>query len=167
MFDTYIKWHGENSKNAMFSDAGAKEVRPLYTASVYDEDRQTSTDSHRIQRPLPIIEGHCFVVDAFACGHRSHRGFKYCDVIRDGASQYIKSRGAEEMVNAFTKLWDLNPPWKVFDNRQKDHLNPRFFRIDSETSYKSAEIRTFFSDIGYKIEHHQGISMLKVKPSVR
>ena len=25
--------------------------------------------------------------------------------------------------------------------------------MDSETSYKSAEIRTYFSDIGYKIEH--------------
>ena len=25
--------------------------------------------------------------------------------------------------------------------------------MDSKTSYKSAEIRTFFSDIGYKIEH--------------
>ena len=25
--------------------------------------------------------------------------------------------------------------------------------MDSESSYKSAEIRTFFSDIGHKIEH--------------
>ena len=25
--------------------------------------------------------------------------------------------------------------------------------MDSETSYKSPEIRTYFSDIGYKIEH--------------
>ena len=30
-----------------------------------------------------------FAVDAFACGHTSHRGFKYCDVMRDGASQMI------------------------------------------------------------------------------
>ena len=79
-------------------------------------------------------------------------------MMRDGASQMIfcnftKSRGAEEIVNAFTKLWNLNPNWKVFDHRQTDHLNPRFVRMDSETSYKSAEIRTFFSDIGYKIEH--------------
>ena len=27
--------------------------------------------------------------------------------------------------------------------------------MDSETSYKSVETRTFFSDIGYKIEHKQ------------
>ena len=98
------------------------------------------------------------MVDAFASGHASHRGFKYCDVMRDGASQMIfcnftKSRGAEELVNAFTRLWNLNPNWKVFDHRQTDHLNPRFVRMDSESSYKSAEIRTFFSDIGYKIEH--------------
>ena len=67
--------------------------------------------------------------------------------MRDGASQMIycnftKSRGVEDIVNAFTKLWDLNPTWKVFDHRQKDHLNRRFIRMDSETSYKSAEIKT-------------------------
>ena len=52
-------------------------------------------------------------------------------------------------------MWDLNPNWKVVDHRQSDHLNPRFVRMDSQTSYlyKSAEMRTFFSDIGYKIEH--------------
>ena len=66
---------------------------------------------------------------------------------------FTKSWGAEDIVNAFTKLWDLNPDWKVFDHRQEDHLNPGFVRMDSETSYKSAEIRTFFSDIGCKIEH--------------
>ena len=32
-------------------------------------------------------------------------------------------------------------------------MNPRFIRVDSETSYKSAEIRTYFSDIRCKIEH--------------
>ena len=84
------------------------------------------------------------MVDAFASGHASHRGFKYCDVMRDGASQMIycnftKSRGAEDIVKAFTKLWDLNPNWKVFDHRQSDHLILRFVRMDSETSYKSAK----------------------------
>ena len=88
-------------------------------------------------------------MDAFACGHTSHRVFKYSDVMRDGASQMIfcdftKSRGAEDIVNAFSKLWDSNPTWKVFDHRRKDHHNPRFVSMDSETSYKSAEIRTFF-----------------------
>ena len=158
MSDPYIKWHRENSKNAKFTDADAKKVRPLCKACVYGEDRQTSTDRHRIHRPLPTIAGQCFAVDAFACGHISYRGYKYCDVMRDGASQMIycnftKSRGAEDIVQAFMKLWDLNPPWKVFDHRQPDHKNPRFIRMDSETSYKSAEIRTYFSDIGYKIEH--------------
>ena len=103
------------------------------------EDRQTSTDRHRVHRPLPTIAGQCFVVDAFASGHTSHRGYKYCDVMRDGASQMIycnftKSRGAEDIVKAITKLWDLNPDWKVFDHCQTDHLNPRFIRMDSETS---------------------------------
>ena len=87
--DPYIKWHRENSKNANFTDADAKKVRPLCMACVYGEDRQTSTDGHRIHRPLPTIQGQCFAVDAFSCGHISHRGFKYCDVMRDGASQMI------------------------------------------------------------------------------
>ena len=69
MSDAYIKWHRENSKNAKFSDTDAKKVRPLCKACVYGENRQTSTDRHRIHRPLPTIEGQCFAVDAFACGH--------------------------------------------------------------------------------------------------
>ena len=155
MSDPYIKFSHvrENSKNAKFTDADAKKVRPLCKACVYGEDRQTSTDRHRIHRPLPTVQGQCFPVDAFACGNISHRGYKYCDVMRDGASQMIhcnftKSRGAEDIVQAFMKLWDLNLPWNVFDHRQSDHKNPRFIRMDSETSYKSAEIRTYVSDIG-------------------
>ena len=96
MSDAYIKWHRENSKNAKFSDADAKtdRLRPLCKACVYGEDRQTSTDRHRIHRPLPTLEGQCFAVDVFACGHTSHRGFKYCDVMRDGASQIYKESGS-------------------------------------------------------------------------
>ena len=74
MSNPYIKWHRENSKNEKLSDADAKKVRPLCKACVYGEDRQTSTDRHRIHRPLPTIAGQCFVVDAFASGHASHRG---------------------------------------------------------------------------------------------
>ena len=83
MSDPYIKWHRDNSKNAKFSDADAKKVRPLCKACAYGEDRQTSNPNPNPNpnRPLPTIEGQCFVVDAFACGHTSHRGFKYCDVM--------------------------------------------------------------------------------------
>ena len=47
--------------------------------------------------------------------------------MRDGASQMIycnftKSRGAEDIVNEFMKLWDLNPKWKVFDHILRVHL---------------------------------------------
>ena len=79
MFDTYIKWQRENSKNAKFSDADAKKVRPLCKACVYGEDRQTSTDRHRVHRPLPTIAGQCFVVDAFASGHTSQYLYPRCD----------------------------------------------------------------------------------------
>ena len=107
MSATYIKSHRENSNNAEFADA--KKVRALCKACVYGEDRQISPKRHRIHRSLLTIEGQYFVVDAFACGHTSHRGFRHCNVMKDGASQVIfcdftKRRGAEEMVNALTKL---------------------------------------------------------------
>ena len=51
--------------------------------------------------------------------------------------QINRNNGGAE-CNAFTILWNLNPTWKVFDHRQIDHKNPRFIRMDSETSYKSA-----------------------------
>ena len=54
MSDPYIKWHCENSKNAKFTDADAKKVKPLCKACVYGEDRQTSTDRHRIRMPCII-----------------------------------------------------------------------------------------------------------------
>ena len=74
MSATYIKSHRENSNNAEFADA--KKVRALCKACVYGEDRQISTDRYRIHRPLPTLEGQCFVVDAFACGHTSHLWFQ-------------------------------------------------------------------------------------------
>ena len=46
MSDPYIKWHRENSKNAKFTDADAKKVRP-YARLAYMEktDRHQPTDT--------------------------------------------------------------------------------------------------------------------------
>ena len=150
---------------------------PIPTSSGTVRTRRTRSSRTLMQRKLGHYARHAYMektdkhrpTDTVYIGHyqqykgnalrwmRLHVG-TYCDVMRDGASQMIccnftKSQGAEDVVQAFTKLWNLNPSWKVFDHRQPDHKNLRFIQMDSETSYKSAEIRTYFSDIGYKIEH--------------
>ena len=106
MSPSFIKWHREHSKNAHFTDADMTKVRPICKACVYGESRQTGTDQYRIHRPLPTRVGQCFYVDAFTCGHRSAYGYKYCDLMRDGASQMIYCRSSEEVIRAFTTLWN-------------------------------------------------------------
>ena len=130
MSKPYIKWHREHSKNAKFSDVDTTRVRPLCKACIYGEDRQTATDRHRIQRPLPTVPGQCFLIDAFACGHTSQRGYKYYDLMRDGASEMIycnftKNREEDEIVRSFTRLWDLHPTWRVFDHKIPDKYGLR------------------------------------------
>ena len=157
MSPSFIKWHRENSKNAQFTDADMNKTRPICRACVYGESRQTGTDHHRIHRPLPTRAGQCFYVDAFTCSHRSTCGYKYCDLMRDGASQMIycnftRNRSAEEVVKSFTKLWNLNPSWLVYDAANPDPLNPRFIRMDSESAYTSEDVLDFAAQRGYKIE---------------
>ena len=132
------------------------------TSSGTVRTRRTQSSRTLMQRKLSHYARHAYMektdkhrpTDTVYIGHyqqykgnalrwmRLHVG-TYCDVMRDGASQMIycnftKSQGAEDIVQAFTKLWNLNPSWKVFDHRQPHHKNPRFIRMDSETSYKSA-----------------------------
>ena len=152
----YLKWHREHSKNAWFSDSEASKVRPICKSCAYGESRQTGTDHHRVHRPLPTIPGQCFVIDAFACTHVSRRGYRYCDLMRDGASQWIycnftPSRLARDVVSALSRTWDLNPSWSV-QPPTPDPLNPRFVRMDSETAYKSQEVLSFLASKGYTLE---------------
>ena len=104
MSNSAILWHRSHSKNANFSDA---KVRPICKDCAYGEQRQTGTDSNQVHRPLPTVPGQSFSIDTFSCTHRSIRGFKYCELMRDNASQMIycnftKSRAAEDMVKSFT-----------------------------------------------------------------
>ena len=100
------------------------------------------------------MPGQSFSIDAFSCTHLSIRGFKYCDLMRDNASQMIycnftKSRAAEDLVKLFTLLWNLNPTWRVFDDARPDPLNPRYIRMDPETGYRSDTMLRFMADHGY------------------
>ena len=49
----------------------------------------------------------------------------------------MKSRPSEEVIKAFTTLWNSNPTWAVYDAANPDPLNPRFIRMDSEAAYTS------------------------------
>ena len=152
MSNSAILWHRSHSKDANFSDADAAKVRPICKACTYGEQRQTGTDSNRVHRPLPILPGQSFSIDAFSCTHRFIRGFKYCDLMRDNALQMIycnftKSRAAEDMVKSFTLLWKLNFTWRVFDHARPDPLNPQYIRMDPETGYRSdTMLRSWVSD---------------------
>ena len=48
---------------------------------------------------------------------------------------FMKSRPSEEVIKAFTTLWNSNPTWAVYDAANPDTLNPRFIRMDSEAAY--------------------------------
>ena len=158
MSKKHIMWHRENSLHANFTDAQANQLRPVCKICVYGESRQVGTDPHRDHRPLPTTAGQCFAIDAFSCTHISTRGFRYCDLMRDLGSQMIycnftKSRSAEEIVNALTRTWNLNPTWLVYDHTDPRSFNTRFIRMDPESAYKSEDVLRFAAERGYKIEH--------------
>ena len=101
-------------------------TQPRYGQSV----KLARTGSRDKQEQIPtgfidpyLVPGQSFSIDAFSCTHRSIRGFKYCDLMRDNASQmmycnFTKSRAAEDMVKSFALLWNFNPTWRVFDHTQ-------------------------------------------------
>ena len=152
-----IPWHRSHSKNAQFSDTDVAKVRPICKACAYGELRQTATDQHRVHRPMPTIPGQCFSIDAFTCKHVSIRGYKYCDLMRDNASQMIycnstKNRTADEIVRSLTDTWKLNPGWNIYDPSKPDVVNSRYIRMDPEISYQSDTVLSFVCAMGYKIE---------------
>ena len=105
---------------------------------------------------LPTRASQSFYVDAFPCQHRPSCGYKYCNLMRDGASQIIycnltRKRSADEVIKSFTKLWNLNPSWLVYDAAYPDLLNSRFIRIDTESAYTSEDILEYTVKRGYKI----------------
>ena len=164
-----ILWHRSNSKNAQFSDTDVSKVRPICKACAYGVLRQTATDQHRVHRPMPTIPGQYFYIDAFTCKHVSIRGYKYCDLMRDKASQMIycnftKNRAAGEIVRSLTDTWKLNPGWNIYDPSKPDVMNSKYIRMDPEKS-QSDTVLSFVCAMGYKIErtpprdkHAEGIA---------
>ena len=106
---------------------------------------------------MPTIPGQCFSIDAFTCKHVSIRGYKYCNLMRDNASQMIycnftKNRTADEIVRSLNDTWKLNPGWNIYDPSKPDVVNSRYIRMDPEKSYQSDTILSFVCVMGYKIQ---------------
>jgi hypothetical protein len=66
-----MKWHRENSINGNYPDIdvnrkrGVNRNRGVCRGCVYGSLHQTPTDPYRDHRPIPLIPGQCFVLDAY------------------------------------------------------------------------------------------------------
>ena len=101
----------------------------------------------------PTRPGQIFVMDAFTHKHRSFRGMFYAEIFRDLATQmvyvvYTIDRSATELVTQMGKELDKHPEWAL----NLDITQRRFFRVDAESNYRSAEFTQFLADRFYIIE---------------
>ena len=149
-----MKWHRENSLNGKYTDNDLNRNRGVCQGCVYGGAHQTPTDPYRDHRPIPLIPGQCFTLDAYTHSTRSSRGHLYCDIFTDLATRrhypvFTKDRSAHELCEKTRQLFIQHPQWKLNASRSQE----RFIRLDSESSYKSIEFLTFASSIGYILEH--------------
>ena len=148
-----MKWHNENTLNAQFTKEDENKVRPVCEGCVLGGMKQTSTDHLREHRVNPTRPGQIFVMDAFTHNVLSFRNMLYADIFRDIATQkiyvvYTKDRSAAELVEQMGKELDKHPEWAV----NIDITQRRFFRVDAESNYRSAEFTKFLADRFYTIE---------------
>ena len=121
---------------------------------MYGSLHQTPTDPYRDHRPIPVIPGQCFALDAYSNSFKSTRGQNYCDIFTDLATRrhypvFTKDRSAQELCEKTRQLFIKHPEWRNNASRNQD----RFIRLDSESSYKSIEFFTFADSIGYNLEY--------------
>lgn len=149
-----MQWHRENSINGKYTDTDVNRNRGVCRGCVYGSLHQTPTDPYRDHRPIPLIPGQCFALDAYTHSVRSSRGHLYCDIFTDLATRrhypvFTKDRTAHELCEKTRQLFIKHPEWKLNASRSQT----RFIRLDSESNYKSVEFLTFASSIGYVLEH--------------
>ena len=97
-----MKWHRENSLNGKYTDNDLNRNRGVCQGCVYGGAHQTPTDPYRDHRPIPLIPGQCFTLDAYTHSTRSSRGHLYCDIFTDLATRrhypvFTKDRSAHEL----------------------------------------------------------------------
>ena len=148
-----MNWHNKNTLNAQFTSDDENISRPACQGCILGGMKQTSTDHLREHRMNPTRPGQIFVMDAFTHNHRSFRGMFYADIFRDLATQmvyvvYTRDRSASELVIQMGKELDKHPEWAL----NLDITQRRFFRVDAESNYRSAEFTKFLADRFYIIE---------------
>ena len=148
-----MSWHNKNTLNAQYTIEDENKSRPVCEGCILGGMKQTSTDHLREHRINPTRPGQIFVMDAFTHKHRSFRGMFYADIFRDLATQmvyvvYTKDRSASELVIQMGKELDKHPEWAL----NLDITQRRFFRVDAESNYRSAEFTQFLADRFYTIE---------------
>ena len=60
-----MKWHRENSLNGQYTDTDVSRHRGVCQGCVYGALHPTPTDPYRDHRPIPLIPGQCFALDAY------------------------------------------------------------------------------------------------------
>ena len=172
-----MQWHRENSINGKYTDTDVNRNRGVCRGCVYGSLHQTPTDPYRDHRPIPLIPGQCFALDAYTHSIRSSRGHLYCDILTDLATRrhypvFTKDRSSHELCEKTRQLFLKHPEWQSNASRSQSRfitidseghdksieLNEyqsklRFIRLDSESSYKSVEFLTLASSLGYILEH--------------
>ena len=113
---------------------------------------ETNINRPSTRRMNPTRPGQIFVMDAFTHKHRSFRGMFYADIFKDLATQmmyvvYTKDRSATELVTQMGKELDKHPEWAL----NLDITQRRFFRVDAESNYRSAEFTQFLADMFRRI----------------
>ena len=78
-----MKWHRENSLNGKYTDEDVDRHRGVCQGCVYGSLHQTPTDPYRDHRPIPVIPGQCFALDAYS----NSRGHNNCDIFTDLATR--------------------------------------------------------------------------------
>jgi hypothetical protein len=148
-----MSWHNKNTLNAQYTIEDENSSRPVCEGCIFGGMKQTSTDHLREHRMNPTRPGQIFVMDAFTHKHKSSRGMLYADIFQDIATQmvyvvYTRDRSASELVIQMGKELDKHPEWAL----NLDITQRRFFRVDAESNYRSAEFTQFLADRFYIIE---------------
>ena len=123
--DNGMKWHRENSLNGQYTDTDVSRHRGVCQECVYGALYQTTTDPYH--RPVPIIPGQYFTLDAYIHHTPSSRGHLCCDIFTDLATRrhypvFIENRTAHELCEKTRQL---------FIKHRNGHQTRRALRKDS------------------------------------
>ena len=134
-----MKWHRDNLLNVKYTDDDVDKHRGVCQGCVYGSLHQTPTDPYRDNRPIPVIPGQCFALDAYSNSFTSTRGHYYCDIFTDLATRrhysvFTKDRSTQELCEKTRQLFIKHPEWRNNASRNQN----RFIRLCKKWSQQLA-----------------------------